>query len=155
MCNPCAINIAAICWTGFDSYSVARLVDDRPNSIYLWPPDGDGLHFCVESKILRPRLEVGILRVGPATRSEAMNSGLESVRLPKSFLGSTSSYVVQTSDAGVVFDSGVYFLSQSGGEMLITAANYPHALSFFFQERTKDYEPEYPIPYWRFIELKK
>lgn len=152
MLNDENVDLAAFFANGLASYSVARLVDDRPSFIYLWARDGDGIALCSEPVDVAARLEVGVIKVAKADKRTAHGEASET-RLPDEFLSPTTAFILQIEANGVVVDNGLYLLTKAGGEFQITSANWPNALSFKIDRRSKDYEPEYLVPDYRFTEL--
>lgn len=149
------IDVGAFCAGGFASYTAVRIVDGRPSIIYLWLKDGDGLALSAEPVEVSPRLEVGVIRVAKATKSEVLGVDAHEVPLPREFLSPTTAFSLQVEADGFVVENGLYLLTKSGGELQVASANYPHALSFKIETRSKDYEPEYFAPDYRYAELAK
>lgn len=146
------VDLAAFCANGLASYSVVRLVDDRPSFIYLWASGGDGIALSSEPADVSNRLEVGVLKVARVDKRSVHGEASE-MRLSDEFLSPTTAFILQIEASGVFVDNGLYLLTKAGGELQVVSANYPNALSFKIDKRSKDYEPEYLAPDYRFIEL--
>lgn len=151
--NAESIDLGTACAGGFVSCSVVRSIDGRPTEVYLWGEDGNGFLFSSEPTDIAARSEVGIIGVVGADRRKTPRHVAEE-RLPAAFLSPMAAFIVQAENDGVTFDSGVYFLAKTGAEILITSANYPHALAIKFAERTKDYEPEFFPPDCQYVEVE-
>lgn len=151
--NNESLDVKGISSNGFVSYSARRLVGNRISELCLWTVSGQGLAFEATSVDVSDRLEVGLVKVSLLKKREDFGLELDEFALSSAFQSPTDVFLIKASVGGVLVDNGFYFLTKSCGELSISCANFPNAISLMVCERTLDYEPEYYPPDCSYVEI--